>query len=371
MKFEVLQENLARALQTALRGVSSKPALPVLSNLLLATDQGRLKLVATDLERGVIVWTGAKISQEGELAVPARILAEFVGNLSPGSVTGSVDGSTLVLEGEGAQSRLNGVAASEFPAVFEGNPKPLLELDPAEFAAAVSEVVFAAAADESRPVLSGALLRLEGETLTLAGVDGFRLSERKLKLSEAVKEKISWVVPGKILAEVARLASGSQKPVALAHLPKQNLLVFRLPDVLISARLLEGEFPDYRRIIPETFSTKAVFAAEDFAQAVRLASVFARDFSNVVKLRIDPSTERVFVSAEATEIGTGEKSLPAEIEGESLEIAFNGKYLLDLLSNLKAERMSFASEGSLNPGVLQVAGRDDFIHVVMPVRTQT
>lgn len=368
MKFSCLSENLAKGLSIVSKAVSSKGSLPVLSHVLLKTEDGKVKLAATDLETGVVTWVGAKVEEEGAVTVPARLLSELVANLPPGKIEISAEKQTLVLTAPHADSRLSGLAAEEFPPLPEVGGKTAFSLDPKNFPSAVSQVVFAAAADESRPILTGVLVKGSGKDLSLVGVDGFRLAERKLELSEELAKDLSMVIPSRALAEVARLAAHQENPVRVVLLPKENQVLFELEGSRITSRLLEGQFPDYEKIIPPSFNTQAKLLTEEFLKAVRLASIFARDSASIVRLHLDAEGPLV-LSATTAEVGEGKTEVEAQIEGEPLEIAFNSKYLTDVLSNLASEEVIFEASGPLNPGVIKPSPTTNYLHLIMPVRT--
>lgn len=374
MKFSCLSENLAKGLSVVSKAVSSKGSLPVLSHVLLKTEDGKIKLAATDLETGIVTWVGAKVEEEGAISVPARLLSELVVNLPPGKIEINTEKQILTLNAPNATSRLNGLAAEEFPPLPEMPEAPSVEgkrifsLEPKDFLVAVSQVVFAAASDESRPILTGVLVKGSGKNLSLVGVDGFRLAERKVALTEDLVEDLTMVIPSRTLAEVARLSSHQEEPVRVVLLPEENQILFELEGVRITSRLLEGQFPDYEKIIPPSFSTRAKLLTEEFLKGVRLAAIFARDSASIVRLNLD-SAKPLILSANTAEVGENKTEVEAEIEGEPLEIAFNSRYLTDVLSNLQSEEVVFEASGPLNPGVIKPSESADYLHLIMPVRT--
>ncbi len=368
MRFSCLSENLAKGLSIVSKAVSSKGSLPVLSHVLLKTEDGKVKLAATDLETGVVTWIGAKVEEEGAVTVPARLLSELVTNLPPGKIEVASEKQTLVLTAPHADSRLSGLSAEEFPPLPGASGKAIFSLDAKEFPLAVSQVSFAAAADESRPILTGVLVKGSGKNLSLVGVDGFRLAERKLELPENLAEDLSIVIPSRTLAEVARLSSRQENPVRTVLLPEENQILFELEGARITSRLLEGQFPDYEKIIPPSFNTQAKLLTEDFLKAVRLASIFARDSASIVRLNLE-TTQPLRLSAATAEVGEGKTEVEAQIEGEPLQIAFNSKYLTDVLSNLASEEVIFEASGPLNPGVIKPSPAENYLHLIMPVRT--
>jgi len=368
MKLSVLKENFAAGLSVVGKAVATKGSLPILSNVLIETEEGRLKLAATDLETGVVTWIGAKIEEEGGVTVPARLLLEFVGNLPPVELKLSSENQIFTISAEKSHSTFNGVSKDEFPSLPKTSSEYFLKVNPKDFSGAVSEVAFAASSDETRPILTGVLMKVSGNTLTFVGVDGFRLAERVLMLSETVKEDVSLVIPSKTLLEVSRVVGGSEEPIKISLLPEGNQLIFEMPNVLIFSRILEGQFPEYKKIIPADFVTSATIVREELLNAVRLASVFAKDTSSIVKLHFKGS--EVSLTSTAVEVGEGESTADAEITGGELEIAFNSRYLTDLLSNIKGERLTFSGNDSLSAGLFKIVGREDYLHLIMPVRFQ-
>jgi DNA polymerase-3 subunit beta len=371
MKLSVLQENLAAGLSLVAHAVAAKGSLPILSHLLLRTDGGRLRLAATNLETGIVTWVGAKVETEGALSVPARLLTELVSSLPPGKLTLTVSNQILSVESDRAHSRLNGVSADEFPNLPTPTKEPILALPPEVLSQAVGAVAFAAATDEARPVLTGVLFKVSDSRLTLVGVDGFRLSERRLFLEKAAKNALSLVIPARTLSEVARAAVGLEGPLLLYLPPEENQVIFKTEAFEISSRLLEGEFPDYEKIIPQNFVTRANLEVSSFSKAVRLAAIFAKDSANIVKLKFLPAEGKLLLSANTAEVGENETELEGELSGEVVEIAFNAKYLLDCLAALAAEKITFQVSGPLNPGLIRIVDDPNFLHLIMPVRVQS
>jgi len=368
MKFSCLQENLKDGLGIVSKAVATKGSLPVLSHVLLVTeDDGRVRLAATNLETSIVTWIKAQVDIPGGITVPARLLQEFINNLPPTELTANLENQVLHLSTPSGKSKFNGLTRDEFPSLPELQGSSSLTIDPKIFAKAVSEVAFAASIDETRPVLNGVMLSTDGTDLVLVGIDGFRLAESRLPLPSSIAIE-SVIIPAKTLWEVARLVSALTTPVKISIQKEGNLVAFEAENFLILSRLLEGEFPDYKRIIPSETKTRSVFNREDFLKAVRLSSIFAKDSSNIIKMLLDTGTSELVLSATTAEIGENVTRVPAEISGESLDIAFNGKYLLDLLNNTVSEKLVLQTMGSLNPGLWHLDDRSDYLHLIMPVR---
>ncbi len=374
MKFTCLQENLSKALSTVSKAVTGKASLPVLSHVLLASDKGRLKLSTTNLETSITTWVGASIDEDGSVCVPARVLYEFVGNLPPVNIFGETQGNALNLVCDKASSKFNGLDASEFPALPEAMAETHLFIDPKNFSDAVMETAFAAATDESRPVLTGVLLYVEKGKLFMVGVDGFRLAERSMLLSEkSIKKDFTAVIPAKTLLEVARLVSSFKEPVEISLNKDGNLLIFKVGDTLISSHLLEGEFPEYKKLIPgsEITSVRVKVQTKDFINALKLANVFAKDAISVVRIKVSSKEGVIYVLSSNNEVGENKSSVAAEITGEDVESAFNSKFILDALNNVKSEEFVFecplaSSAGS--PSVMKPSERGDHVYLIMPMQ---
>ncbi|MCX6783855.1 MAG: DNA polymerase III subunit beta [candidate division WWE3 bacterium] len=368
MKFTCLQENLREGLSTVSKAVATKGSLPVLSHVLITTeDNGRLKLSATNLETSIITWIPATITEAGAISVPARLISEVVSNLPATEIEAFLEKEIFYLKTAAGKSKFNGLSAEEFPSLPAVPADLSLTIDPKAFAKAVSEVVFAASSDDARPILGGILLKAEGNDLVLVGVDGFRLAERRLSLPEPITlEPV--VISAKALLEVARLVGSGTSPLSISIEREGNLAAFSGENFLIITRLLEGEFPDYLRIIPKDFKTKSTFSKEEFLKAARLSSIFARDASNIIKVQLDGSKSQITLSAITAEVGESTVAIPATISGDDLIISFNGKYLLDLMNNTSGDNIILETTGALAPGLWRLDDRVDYLHLIMPVK---
>lgn len=373
MKIQILQENLNKGLTIASRTISTKAQLPILGNVLLKTDKNRLLISATNLETGVSLWLGAKVEKEGDITIPAKILAEIVATLPAGKIDLEIKDSSIALSADGYSASINGIAASEFPKLPTYAADSLLSLPTDKLLEAINQVAFAAATDEGRPVLTGVLFKLEGKSLSLVATDGYRLSLKTIELDEPVKENISLLLPAKTLLEVSRLLTeekgDSQKMTQMGFTKEQNQVVFVFPELELYSRVIEGEFPDYQKIIPANLNTKVFLDKESFNRAVKLVSIFARDSANIIKFKINKTD--LEMSANSPQVGENKNSLEAKVEGETGEIAFNYRFLQGFLGAVTASEISLEISGSLNPGVFKITGDNTFLHIIMPVRLQT
>jgi DNA polymerase-3 subunit beta len=381
VKVSCLQENLAKGLSIVGRAVATRSTLPVLSNVMLATDGSRLKLSASNLEIGIVCWIGAKVEEDGSTTVPARLLTDFVNSLPPERIDMelTVRTQTLNLKCARFEANIKGIDAQEFPLIPTGGEDSKISLDPSMLRQMIDQVVFAAATDESRPILTGVLAEFQEEQLILASADGFRLSVRTAHLSEPVSEPITVIIPARALAELSRICGEhsrtvsveQEQPVEVTITSARNQALFHMANVDLVSQLIEGNFPDYNQIIPKGYSTRTVVSTSDLLKATKTANIFARDAANIVRLEIVPGGElgtgRVTLTATSAEVGDNVGEIDAVIEGEEMEIAFNAKYLIDVLSIVDAAQVALETTTASSPGVIKPIGSEDFTHVIMPM----
>jgi DNA polymerase-3 subunit beta len=374
MKISVLQENLSKGLSIVSRSVNPRGQLPVLGNVLLTTDRGRLKLSATNLETGINYWVGAKIEEEGAISIPAKILTEFISSLPAEKIDLKLDGASLKAVCGSSQASFVGLNASEFPAIPSLKGKPEITFKAHQFSEAISQVAFAAAADEGNPVLSGVLLAVREEKLYLVATDGYRLSLKEISGQEGaakVKEyKKGLLIPARALMEVGKIIGDveEEKILGLVVTPEANQVIFVTPECEVVSRLIEGDFPDFEKILPEKGKTKVSLEVETLRRTVRLASIFARDSANIIRFSLDKSGLKI--SANTAQVGENQSQIEVKVEGENNKIAFNSRYLLDFLNSVKSELVNFEMTGALNPGVFSPAEDKNYLHIIMPVRLQ-
>jgi len=373
MRVSCLQENLARGLSIVGRAVSPRSTLPILSHILLAAEEGQLRLSATNLEIGINCWVGARVEEEGAIAVPARTLIDLVNTLPPDRVDleGLVRTMTLNLRCLRSEANIKGMDGVEFPVVPVPEGEGGVRIAAEEMRTAISQVAFAAATDEARPVLTGVLLDLAEDKAVLAAADGYRLSVRWLPLLDPLSEPFSVIVPARAMTELGRICADYQDPLLLTVTPDHNRILFQLPDVVLVSQLIPGSFPDYNQIIPRGRTTRTVMSTAEAVKACRAAHIFAREGAQTVQLHIHAGSEltpgRVVFSATSAETGDDVVELDATVEGESIEIAFNVKYLGDAFSAISTPQVALDTTSFATPGVLRPVGEDNFVHVIMPM----
>lgn len=372
MKIQVLQENLNKALNTALRSVSTRAQLPVLSNFLLKTENGQLKVIATNLETAVCITVGSKVEKEGEITVPAKVLAEIVSGLSTGKVNLSVNITALLLSTDYYQATINGIPSTEFPTLPEYEESNFFSLPLELLDKVIGQTAFAAATDEGRPTLTGVLIVMEGKRLSVVATDGYRLSIKTVELDEKIGGEFKLLVPAKTIFEVQRIIGeykGESNNIKFGYTKDKNQIVFILDGMTLFSRLIEGEFPDYQRIIPKEQTTKLTFDSVELNRAVKLASVFSRDSANIVKFKAEEG--KLIISANSPQVGENKVEIEVKHEGEPIEIAFNYRFVQSLLGSVEEGEIVFEAKDALSPGAFKLTADKDFLHVIMPVRLQT
>ena len=373
MKVTVLQESLAHGLSIVSRAVSPRSTLPVLSNVLVASDEGRLRLSATNLELGITCWIGAKIEEEGSTTVPARTFVDLVGTLPQEQVSLNLATATQTLNVRCGASNtdIKCIDAQEFPPLPVPEMEGAIILNVADFKDMISQVVFAASVDEARPVLMGVLVTVEKDTITMAAADGFRLSVRKGTLSQPAAQVVTAIIPARALGELARVAADGNETISMVMPKGRGQVIFRMKEVEVVSQLIDGTFPDYQQIIPRSYKSRTILSTPALLKACKQAEIFAREGSNVARLDIksagDLEPGAVEISAQSEETGSNETIVAATIEGVGLLIAFNVKYLREVLEVIKSPNVALETSAANAPGVVRPVGDDNFLHVIMPM----
>ncbi len=376
MKVSCLQENLARGLNIVSRAVAPRSAtLPVLTHVLVATDNGRLRIAATNLELGIGCWIGAKVDEDGAITVPARTLSDLVNLLSAGQLDleGNTRAQSLHVQSGRTDANIKGIDAAEFPIIPSFNAEGSVQVDPKTLKKLIDQVAFAASTDDSRPAMTGVFTRLDGDTITMAATDGFRLSVCSGRLIEPVTEARSVLIPARAIAEVGRIIGDQQDPIAISITPSHGQVLFHLKDVDVVAQLIDQKFPNYEFIIPKKYETRAVVNTAELLKACKQASIFARDSADIVRLTISAGeAPEVAVAARADETGEdisrlGKEDGVAEASGPTLEIGFNVRYLIDALGAMDKPQVAIEASSPRSAGVIRPIGDDAFLHVLMPI----
>ena len=365
MIVSVLQENLLKALSRTGRIVPVKPQLPIVQNVLVQAEKDRLRIVSTNLETTEIVYVGAKIEREGGVCVSSRLLLEFVSSLPQSTVKMIVKEGSLTVQCGGFRATIPGIAPTEFPPVAGHSKKNEVIIEKKEIIGAIERVLFSAATDEGRPLLAGVrIMQKQGET-TLAATDGYRLSVKKITLT--TKEDLDLLVPARALGEVVKVCTEDKSSKTISFIRSQDgQASFLVGDTEIMTRLIDGEYPNFEKIIPTKHNTRILLDKEALEKAVRSASVFARDNANIIRFHVENQT--LTISANTPQVGEDEVDVDAKVDGEGGDIAFNSRFLTEFLSNYPENELLFEMTGALNPGVFRPTKDDSYLHIIMPVR---
>jgi DNA polymerase-3 subunit beta len=373
MKVSVLQDKLAKGLSSVARAVENRPTLPVLGNVLLATEDARLKLAATNLEMSITTWIGAKVEREGAITLPAKTFADLVNNLAQERVDLTLDtaSQTVHISCGATNSNIKGIDAGEFPLVPQGGEADIT-ISGKILKDMINQTVFAAAKEDNRPILTGILTQLDGNIMTMAAADGYRLAVRTTEIEQQFNKRVDVVIPARALSEVARIISDEDDVVTITLPKERDVVLFHMKHTDVATQLIEGKFPDFAAIIPRSYVTSSVMYTSDLLNACKRAEIFARDSAYSAKLYVKPSAGpnepgAVTIVGMSAERGDSEGMLDASVEGEALHISFNIRYLIDVLNVMSDDRVVFESNGAANPGVIRPENRDDFVCVVMPM----
>ena len=370
MKCTVSPSALGAALSLVSRAVSPRSTLPVLANVLVETTDAGIQVTATNLDLTITVTVPATVVAEGRITVPARLLSEYVSSLAEAPCSMELDPKTQMLRLVCGihRTNLHGIDAVEFPPLPQSDGDVGVAVDSHVLENAITQTAMAASGDEASPVLTGVLIQVEGQRLTLAATDRHRLAVKTLDVDVhgSLGDLGSIIVPARHLAEVARAINASRPTVTISVSGARNQIFFDLGDVRVSSRLIEGNYPNYAQVIPAQSSTTVTLPTASLLREAKTAAVLARDAANPVRLRVADGT--LTLVAQTAEVGDDEAPLDAEVRGEEVQIAFNARYMLDALAVLDSDRVQLSFKSALEPGVIRPAGRDDYLCIIMPVR---
>ena len=361
MKLQVTQENLAKALNTVARVANTRNTLPILANVLLQTADNRLSISATNLDIGITHRIGSKIEKTGSITVPARLMQDFVGSLPEGVLKLELADNKLHITTDQYKSSINGIAADDFPVMPAITAGSTWKAGAAELKKALSQVVFAASADDARPVLTGVYFHSSGGEVTAAATDSYRLAERKLGKNKA---SVGFLVPASAANDLLRIISDPDKEVVVTHDDQQVL--FQVGDITLVARLIEGNYPDYRKLIPSKFATVAKLARADFLNITKVSALFAREAAGSITIKAE--SKKVSINAIASQLGENTASADAEIKGSG-EVTLNSRYLVDALNAFSGEQVEFCFNGKLEPCIIRSSDDSKYLHLIMPLRS--
>ncbi len=366
MKVTIPQSELLESLKTVSRAVSGQNTLPVLGNILLRAEGKKLYFAATNLEISISTAIEADIKNEGAITVPAKVLTSYTSLLGKGDdIELKVsDGTTLEISSESSKTKIKGISADEFPQISRVDSGAKLEMPGEDFRSAVHQVAFAAQENASRPILSGVYFATRKSDLRIAATDSYRLSEKVIALGAEAQE-ITCTIPVRAIFEADRLVGSAEK---IQITISENQVMFSIGGTELVSRLIEGAFPDYTQIIPQSYKTTATIERAALELAVRRVSIFAKENNQHMKLEF-LSDGTLTVSTDSTQIGEEKTTIPCTIDGTTNVIALNADYVLDVLSALSGEeKVKIELEGKINPAVFKREKASDFVHLIMPLK---
>lgn len=363
MKLQVTQENLNRALNSVSRVANSRGTLPILANVLIKTTNNRLSLAATNLDIAITHYIGAKVAEEGSITVPARLMQDFVSSLPEGVIDLDLKDSKLHVSTEKYQSVVNGIVADDFPVMPSIADGKKWSIGGPVFKKGLQQVVFAASNDETRPILTGVLLQTDGDKLYMAATDSYRLAEKRLTNT---KEDIRILVPASAMNDLLRILGDSDEKIQITNDDQQVL--FKVGDVELVTRLVDGKYPDYKKLIPEKFATEARLKRSDLVNVTKVSSLFARESAGSVTIEVDDKSGQLSIRSVASQLGENTATADAKIKGSG-SITLNSRYLLDALNALDGDEVVFGFNGKLEPTLLSDPASDDYKHVIMPLKS--
>lgn len=361
MKLQVTQENLSKALNTVARIANSRNTLPILANILLKVTDNRLSVSATNLDIGITHFIGGKIDSPGAITVPARLTQDFISSLPETVVNLELVDNKLHIVTEKYQSAINGIAADDFPVMPEVTKGTSWSLPARDFKKALSQTVFAASGDDSRPVLTGVYFSTESKGLVIAATDSYRLAEKKIGKNH---QDIKLILPASATHDLLRVVSDTDEEVSVTHDDQQ--ILFQTKDVSLVARLIDGNYPDYRKLIPAKFDTVVTLKRDDFIGIAKVSSLFARESAGSITIKTEDGS--VSIKSVASQLGENTATAEAKVVGGG-EITLNSRYLLDGLNAFDGDEVEFCFNGKLEPVILRSPSSPDYLHLVMPLRS--
>lgn len=370
MKFSVTQENLVKGLQIVNRIATTRATLPVLGNILLMTDKGRLKLVSTDLEIAIDTFIGAKVETEGAITIPARTFTDFVSNNSDSTIDFSLQDTVLTAKSSHFTAEMKGIDAIEFPTIPEVKKKEQIHLNAQVFKEAIQQTVFATTHDETRPILSGVALFVSGKELKMVATDSYRLAEKKIPIEEGEEENTTVIVPARTLLELSRLITDDVARVSLCI--EKHQVVAVVGDSHLVSRLIEGAFPAYEAIIPKSLSTTVTMNRNEFINSLKMASLFSRD--SAYNVTFTTEEKELVLKALSAQVGASTSTVTASVTGPSVTISFNARFILDVLQVISSDAVQFLLEPPKDnhwfPGIIRSTEDHQYQYVIMPLRTE-
>jgi DNA polymerase III subunit beta len=368
MKVTVTAGSLGQGLQVVSRAVSSRTTLPILNNVLLQTGDNGLQLTATNLEIGIRQSIPAEVQEEGGITVPARLLTDFVTGLPDEQLQMTLDKKTqsLAVKSNRFDATIRGIDPADFPPVPAGADGRKVNVSQSDLRDAIEQTVIAASSDEGRPVLTGVYVQLNGGKATFAATDGHRLAVKTLPVKSEATDSDTVVIPARALSELSRILKVGDDTIEVTVGSQKNQVFFKTRDVELMSRLIEGTYPNYQQVIPSQSTTTITAKTQDLLFTTKMVSLFSKDAANVIKFKTEGG--KLTVTANTSEVGQNVAAVDAGIEGQDLQVAFNSKYLLDVLGIIGSDEVQLGFTGPLNPGLIKPVGKENYLYIIMPVR---
>ncbi len=361
IKASLVLDKFKLALSSLERVVSSRSTLPILNNVFIKADKSGVEIVGTDLEIGIRYFIGGKVETEGSVTVPGKTLISLVNSLHGETLTLTSKGSNVEIECGSTKASLNGMPADDYPLIPEVETGKVVKISGSKFKEMLDQVDFSVSRDEARPILTGVLVISDENGLTMAATDSYRLSE--IVDPGTLSEQFRTVIPLKALSEIKRLIGNQEIELRV----EESQVMFVVDGIVVVSRLIEGEYPNYRQIVPDSAQTVAEVDIAELSDAIKSASVFSVDTSNSVKLTIDPEG-KIQIVAESSQLGTFNSEVAATVTGPGEEISFNAKYILDGLNSFDVSRCVLEVNSKTSPGVFKPVNVSGRLYIVMPLR---
>ncbi len=369
MKLVCSQSDLDVALNIVGKAISQNTTLPVLNNVLLKAEGGKLNFAGTNLEIAIQCFVPAEVKAEGAITVPAKLLVSYISLLKDDKVELSVDeNNTLLIKAQSSQTKIKGISSEEFPIIPTVSKDQFFTVSRKEFDLAISQTVFAAATNTARPVLSGILFDLKKDDLKLVATDSYRLAEKKLLLKEKVEFDLQAIVPARTVSELGKIVSKSNAEDIEITVSK-NQILFVIGDTRMVSRLIEGKFPDYEKIIPRTSKTSIAVKTDELSLVVRRVALFARENNNNIKCSIT-NDGKLTLSTDETKVGEEKAEISGTVQGENNKIALNAQYLLEVLNFISADEITIELDDKLSPAVIRITKESEktYMYIIMPLK---
>lgn len=372
MKVTVLQNKLKEGLIIAGKAISRSVTLPILRNILIKTEDNFFNISSTDLEIGIKWWILIKTNKKGEITVPYSVFSEFINLLPDKNIDLELKDNNLIVNCDNYKTQINGLMSDDFPIIPEVKKEKVININSKIFCEGLSQIIDIPSPSKMKPEISGILFLFSNKQLKIVATDSYRLTEKIINLKESVKDNFSFIIPQKTAKEVINIFREEDGDIDIIINSNQILFESKMketdhPRVQLFSKLIEGDYPDYKSIIPLKYETKIVLDRDDFLNKIKAASVFSGRV-NEVNLDINSKKEEVIVKSENPDLGDYNAVISANIEGEDVKISFNYKFLIDGLNNIKSSQILLGFNGESNPGIIKPIGKEDFLYVVMPIK---